>query len=448
VVRKNKNKILIIDDDIEICRSFSEWLKDKKYLTEFVTKGTEGLEKIKQEDYDVIILDIKMPDIDGIEVLRQAKEIVPDIPIIILTGYASTESAVEAVRYGAYDYISKPANMHKLDIIIRRAIQQKILLVKNVKMVKELGVRNEQLSVYKDQLEKLVADTKDELKITKEQLLRSERLAALGEFAAGFCHEVSNPLAIISGTLEYLIKDNSNNTKVEIAFSELKSIAAEAERCRRSIERLRNFTNDVETSKPSSVNINLLLEEVVNFMKHQLERLKISVNKEFNPDIPEIIADRNRLKEVFINLVLNAQHAMPKGGTITFITKCHSDKKGIAIGIGDTGRSIPKEIIGRIFDPFFTTKVMGMGLGLPISQNIISKYGGSIDVRSKGGEGTTFTIKFPVGKEAGNEGPPARQASGAGKGPRQTSFRDRQETPPDKLPGQARDDEKEEYISN
>lgn len=401
MAKKSKNRILIIDDDIEICRSFSEWLTDKGCHAEFATSGGEGLGKIKNKDYDVIILDIRMPDIDGIEVLRQAKGIIPDTPIIMLTGYASMESAIEAVRYGAYDYIAKPANMEKLDITIRRAIQQKILEIKNKKMLEELRINNQQLSVYKEELERLVSDTKNELEITREHLFRAERLAALGEFAAGFCHEISNPLTIISGTLEYLIR---NNSKIDVGSSDIKSIASEVERCRRSIERLRSFTKDAETVELSSVNINLLLEEVIDFMKNQLERLKISVDKRFSSDIPEIIVNRERLKEVFVNLVLNAQAAMPQGGNISIITRCHNNKKGIVIEIGDTGRGIPKEIAGKIFDPFFTIKREGMGLGLAISHNIISKLNGSIDVRSKEGEGTTFIIKLPVGREERNEG--------------------------------------------
>jgi PAS domain S-box-containing protein len=240
-----------------------------------------------------------------------------------------------------------------------------------------------------------------EYKRIERQLQQSEKLATVGELAAGIAHEVGTPLNVILGTAEYLMMEmEGDDPKVE----ELKVIVSQAEHITKLIHQLLNFSR---YNKPEfkSVDINSLIRDVLKLTDLQIVKEKVKVLTDLQPDIPSIIGDDNQLQQVFINIIVNAVHAMPQGGTLTIANRLDMsassvphDSGFVEISISDTGCGIPPKNIPKIFDPFFTTKDIdkGTGLGLTVSHRIVEDHGGNIDVESKVNEGTRFTVKLPI----------------------------------------------------
>ncbi len=232
----------------------------------------------------------------------------------------------------------------------------------------------------------------NKLQELKEQLIQSEKMASLGQLAAGVAHEINNPL---SGILTYghlllrkLKQDDPNREDIEI-------IVNETNRCSEIVHGLLDFARQ---TKPKMVNANItkLIDETLSIMENQFYIKDIKVIKNLKEDTPEIMLDVNQIQQVFINILLNSIEAMSEGGTIRVASDC--DQKYVYITFQDNGYGIPEEIIGKIFDPFFTTKSgeKGTGLGLSVSYGIIERHNGTIEVKSKLNEGTTFIIKLPL----------------------------------------------------
>lgn len=240
-------------------------------------------------------------------------------------------------------------------------------------------------------------EREEELKnLTQLQLMRSEKLAALGRMAAGIAHEINNPL---TGVLMYghlilkkLPEDSQERRDMEI-------IVQETTRCREIIKDLLDFSREsIPEMQPA--NINDIIDKAVSIIDKQVYFEKVDIVKNYSEGIGKIMADVNQLEQVFINLALNGVEAMPDGGTLTIETKPSYDNKNIIIKISDTGIGIPRENLDKVFDPFFTTKEIGKGtgLGLAVTYGIIRKHGGQISVESEPGRETAFVIKFPIGK--------------------------------------------------
>lgn len=395
---KIKKSILIADDELDMCHGLRDWFTNKGYSVDIAQTGKESLDKIRKGAYNLVISDIVMPDMSGMKILQNAKEMCPDIYVILITGYASTQTAIESLRYGAYDYISKPFKMDRIGLIVERAIREQALELKNRKLLENLKKKTKELSLCKMQLERKVRDTNHRLDTTMEQLVQAERLAAIGEIAEGVAHELGNPLTIISGTIQFLLSSTSVNNA---AKKHMRPLSEELERCNYILKRLSDFTHS-SSLKLVDTDIDRLLEDTLQFMNYDLKRYKIKVTKKLSPELSTVTADPNQMKEVFLNLILNAKNAMPKGGELTVCTRNINSGKGIAVEFTDTGAGIPKKDLSQIFIPFFTTqRDKGKGLGLAITHKIVQDHGGTIGVKSKVGKGTTFTIKLlakPAGK--------------------------------------------------
>jgi two-component system NtrC family sensor kinase len=237
------------------------------------------------------------------------------------------------------------------------------------------------------------------LRDTQEQLLQSEKLAAMGRLTSQIAHELNNPLYGIMNTLELLkteiSPDNRRRKILEMALSETVRLS----------DLLRNMLSfskpDQEERRP--VEINSVLDEILLLHEKQLKENDINIAATFAEGLGLVNASKNQLRQVFLNMVANARDAMPDGGTLTVATSGDSDK--VLIEIADTGTGIRKEHIDKIFDSFFTTKgeVKGVGLGLSVCYGFIKDHGGEIDVNSQEGVGTTFTITLPVHAAAGAE---------------------------------------------
>lgn len=278
------------------------------------------------------------------------------------------------------------------------------MIVKNGKKIN----MNLSVSLLKDSKGELIGTLgigKDftEFKRIEQQLQQSEKLATVGELAAGLAHEVGTPLNVILGTAEYLMMEmEEDNPKVE----DLKTIISQAEHITKLVRQLLRFSR-YNQPEFKSTDINALVKDVLKLTDHQMPREKITEIKvitDLQPDLPSIIGDDNQLQQVFMNIIVNAIHAMPQGGTLTVSTRLDkspfsaSNDRFIRISISDTGCGIPSQNIQKIFDPFFTTKDVdkGTGLGLTVSHRIIEDHGGTIEVESKVNEGTSFTVRLPI----------------------------------------------------
>ncbi len=243
-------------------------------------------------------------------------------------------------------------------------------------------------------LERRVEERTRELRETRDQLIHAEKLAALGELAAGIVHEINNPLHILQAYMDYLAAqvepDSDIADLLEPMISSLDSIS-------HLTSQLRDFSRPAAGER-SAVDINETLCKVLRLAHKELQHSRINVQKALDPDLPPVIGDRRQLEQVFLNLILNARDAMPGGGVLRVETAALTD--AVQIRFADTGIGIAPEDLPRIFDPYFTTKAdRGTGLGLAISQQIVLRHGGRISAASTVGKGTVFTLTLPVGAD-------------------------------------------------
>ena len=242
----------------------------------------------------------------------------------------------------------------------------------------------------------------EERKNLLEQLVRSEKLAAVGELISGVAHEINNPLTGILGLSELLLLENKDNLN-EDTKKDLKSIYESSERIKKIVANLLRFARK-EAPVKKDTNINELLDTVLNIRSYEMKVRNVELKKNYQPDLPLVIADSSQLEQVFLNLIVNAEyaiHAKGKAGTLTITTslqeKQPEDQK-VIIEIADTGAGIPENVLTKIFNPFFTTKPAGegTGLGLSVSYGIIKEHGGEIGVRNQTEGGAVFIIELPV----------------------------------------------------
>lgn len=236
------------------------------------------------------------------------------------------------------------------------------------------------------------------VKTMMEQLVASEKMASVGQMAAGVAHEINTPLGVILGYAQ-LMKDDFTPESEE--GQNLAIIERQAKACRKIVADLLKFSRQSESAR-KDLSINEVLQDVLAVTQHSLNMDHISVREDLAEELPTIVGDTERLRQVFINLVNNAHHAMEKqnSGELTIITRYSPETREVVATVQDTGCGIPEKIRKKIFDPFFTTKPVGKGtgLGLSVSYGIIQDHGGQIEVESpvNGIRGTAFHVKFPV----------------------------------------------------
>ncbi|MGQ9696924.1 MAG: [Fe-Fe] hydrogenase large subunit C-terminal domain-containing protein [Armatimonadota bacterium] len=231
------------------------------------------------------------------------------------------------------------------------------------------------------------------LKEAEEQLIQSAKLASMGQLAAGIAHEINNPLGTVTLFAHLMMKSMPED---DPRRADLQMIVDEAARCKEIVAGLLDFSRRGKL-KLRNTNINELLDEALASVEKKPEFDLVEVRKAYDPGLPDIQADASQLKQVFVNLMVNAAEAMPRGGTLTLSTRAGSDGGSVVVSVSDTGCGIPKENLDKLFTPFFTTKQIGKGtgLGLAVAYGIIKMHHGSIEVQSTVGKGTTFEITLP-----------------------------------------------------
>lgn len=254
---------------------------------------------------------------------------------------------------------------------------------------KLLSVQDE-LKRWGETLEEKVEERTAKIKEMQKQLVHAEKMASVGKLAAGVAHEINNPLTGILTNSSLLLEEFKEGSR---EYEDIKAIVDETIRCREIVKGLLDFSRQTEPKK-ALADINGLIETVVVLVQNQVAFQDIRIKKDLAPSLPRIMVDKDQISQVFMNIVLNAAEAMPRGGELNI--QSEAGEGAVLIKFADTGCGIDKEHIGRLFDPFFSTKEKGTGLGLSISYGIVERHGGTIEVESKPGRGSIFVVKLPV----------------------------------------------------
>jgi signal transduction histidine kinase len=388
-----KPTLLIVDDEPGPRESLRIVFKDR-YHCAVATCGREGVDYARENPVDAAILDIKMPDISGVEVLRELKEIDPNIECVMLTGYETIETARSAVRYGAADYLNKP-----FDVFFVRELLDKCMARRQRKVAVEESLQT--LQKVNEELSRGLAD--------------SNRATTANILSAGVIHEMNNPLAIVAGYAELLSRDLANLGEVDQKATQniqqrLATIQREIERCKDIAKRFLNFSRSSQQGN-EHIEAAKLLEDTVALVKAHPANRCVEISSQVGDSTLQIKAHPVEIMQILINLGVNALQAMNGEGGLTFSAErassvpdapafrsdtFDSQKPHVKISVTDSGCGISPENLKKIFTPYFTTKSEGTGLGLAIICELVAKYGGAIDLQSAPGKGSTFSVYLPL----------------------------------------------------
>jgi signal transduction histidine kinase len=235
----------------------------------------------------------------------------------------------------------------------------------------------------------------------QEQMAQADRLASIGQLSSGVAHEINNPLGVILGYTQLMLRSEPGDSE---RFKDLKTIEKHVRHCKSIVEDLLNFARRSEPKK-EKVDIHKTIEEVLGFIGQNIGSSRIEFQTDFDRSIPPVVVDDKKIRQVLINLLMNARHAVGAHGTIRVSTARRFAEGQLEIHVSDDGYGIEEKHLKHIFDPFFTTKPTGegTGLGLSVSYGIVKKHGGEIHVRSKAGEGSTFTVVLPAREKNAGE---------------------------------------------
>ena len=374
-------KILLVDDEMDFLSIMSERMKARNMDVYTASSAKEAIRLAQAESFDAVILDLQMPEMDGLEALKAIKANKPELQVILLTGHATIEKGVEAMKLGAMDLMEKPADLKILSDKIKKAQAKQLSLVEK--------------------------QTREKM---KEHLIEAGKLASVGELATGFAHEINNPIAIMleeAGWIGDLLDEEAigKNQNLDELRRALQQIINQGGRCREITHKLLVFA-EKNDSRVSDIRINDIIEEVIGISKQRTKDSNINIVMRLDPNLPKMAASPSEMQQVFLNLIDNAIDAIgDSGGNIEITSRLIGEQ--VTIDVADTGEGIPDALMNRIFDPFFTTKPVrkGTGLGLSICYGIINKMGGNITLTSSVGVGTTFRVHLPVPKGENQSSP-------------------------------------------
>jgi signal transduction histidine kinase len=413
LTEENDNRILLVDDDEAVRKVLAARLTER-YTCVGSADAREALERLGEKEFALAIVDVQMPGLSGIELLRKIVNDFPDVVVIMASGVDRSQRVLDALRLGAFDYLIKPLDFDVMQITVERALKHRALLRDGNRYKRDLERRNHELTAQKEELERLQA-----------QLVHSEKMASVGQLAAGIAHELNNPAGFIHSNMqglgEYLsqlqrlltvydsvpfstpwaekICEVKNDVEYERLLCDFSSIIADCQegacRIRDIVLNLRTFSR-VDEAEIKTIDIHAGIDATVRLLSQYYNSNHITLKRDYG-DLPLIDCFAGQLNQVWMNLLKNAAQAIGEGpGEVRIQTRL--ENSAVAVRISDTGRGINREDVQKIFDPFFTTKPVGegTGLGLSISYGIIERHGGAIAVDSTPGRGTTFTTSIPI----------------------------------------------------
>jgi signal transduction histidine kinase len=392
VRRTHRPLLLVADDEPDMRRFLRSQLEDEYEIIEAVD-GLDATDKVNEVTPDLILLDLMMPNKDGLQVCRELREYAPTsgIPVILLTARADEEAKFEALQIGANDFLAKPFSSVELQARVKNLIERN-------RYQRKLSKQNDELT-----------DAIEQIKETELQLVQSEKLSSLGRLSAGIIHEINNPLNYsLTGLFALRNKGKSIPPEQRAEFDLIINDVEEGlKRVRNIVSDLRTFTHPGGgTGEP--VEVAETTQAAVRFLTGEWKD-KAVIHQNLPAD-QALWANRNKLIHVLVNLLQNALDALSEkkfaGGEQPQIwIEGRIEGNRSLIIVRDNGPGIDQKIVDKIFDPFFTTKEVGkgMGLGLSICYRIVQGYGGKISVRSERGNFCQFTLDFPATAEAAAE---------------------------------------------
>ena len=391
-IEDGKPWILRATIDINMINYFMSTALSGKYGVDAYILSREGIYQICGADKDRILAksDFKMPSVfQGIKEMEGCRE---GEALLCASTWLKNNDWLMVIEENLKHEMCPMVHV-KNTVLLIFIISSFIIIISTIVITRPVFARLEKVDREKWQL--------------REQLVRSDKLAAIGKLASGIAHEINNPLAVISekaGLMGDLLtqEDLKNSLNYSKLVKSTQDIKKHVQRGKKVISRLMGFARK-EDVVYGNVDINSVLDETHDFLNKKAMFQNIAIMKEFQPDLPSIVTDGSQLQQVFINMVDNAIDAINKDGVIRLTTK--GQDKGVLISIADTGPGMPEELQKKIFDPFFTTKLIGKGtgLGLSTSYDIVEKLGGRLTVESELGKGTTFYIALPPSCEGAGE---------------------------------------------
>jgi signal transduction histidine kinase len=406
-------EVVVAEDNADMRRLLAFLLRGE-FRVRLASNGCEALEAVRAREPELVLTDIMMPEMSGVELCRALKEDprTSAIPVMLVTSKAERATKVEGLELGADDYVTKPFHPRELLARARSLVRLRVLQ-------RELAARNRALERANLELE----GTLRELREAQAQLVHREKMASIGQLVAGIAHEINNPVNFIQGNLFYLeeyVRALAGLLRRYEALAEQAGLgeraravreASEVDRmladldavlagCREGVERTTSLVRDLRTfsrlDQPDRVwlDVRAALESSLNLLRGRLTGIR--VERDYG-EIPAVESHAGQLAQVFMNLLANAADALGSQGCIAVRTRALGAER-VAIEIEDDGPGIAPEHLERIFDPFFTTKEVGKGtgLGLSISYGIVARHGGTIAVESRPGRGTRFRVELPV----------------------------------------------------
>jgi len=362
-MKETPPKILIIDDEEAMRDSCSQVLKRMDIDVENAPNGEEGLEKIKAFEPHLVLLDLKMPGISGMQILEKLPDMDPFLIPVVITGYATVESAVEAMKHGAYDYLPKPFTPDKLRMIVKRGLERRRYMVETERLQEE------------------------------KKMMRKN-------FVSMVSHELKSPLAAVQQNLIVIIDGMAG----EIPKKPKQMLKRASIRIKGLLTLINDWLNlsrmesGEMVQKMEPVDLKALLEELVELLHPLADEKNVTLRLNVPNEYPTILGEKETLQMLFTNLIHNGIKYNRENGRV--LITLENENQMTRVSVKDTGVGIPKDKLPMIFDQFYRVKevnsepVEGSGLGLSIVKKIVDAHSGTIEVESELGEGTTFTVRL------------------------------------------------------
>lgn len=382
-----RGRLIIVDDEPVILNLLASVFADEPDLDVVPCPDGTTARAALEAGVDVLLTDKNLPDVGGLELARIARER-GDCEVIVITGYASLDTALEAMQLEVFDYIVKPPkDIFDVKRKVKQALDKLHMARENRRLLRDLQTRNGEL-----------AAALTDLKAVQAELIQSEKLAGIGTLAAGIAHEVSSPLFGVMGLAEAIL-DEDDRTLVEGYAREIVDYAGTIKEI---VVQLTGYSRRAATDHQEPVRLAEAIDDAVKLVGRSVAFDPASVERDLDASL-EVLAQGSELQQVFVNLVKNAIEAVlehheddPTRARVS--VACRRDGDAVVAEVADNGPGIPEARRSAIFDPFYTTKPVGRGtgLGLNIVYRIVTKYRGQILVDCPDGGGTRFTLRFPL----------------------------------------------------
>lgn len=348
--------VLVVDDEPGIRDLLRIELEGLGYRVQTAANGEIALERARAQKFDVVVSDVMMPKVDGLDLLSALKKAIPDTELIVMTGYGTVDTAVKAMKKGACDFIQKPFNLPDMMTLIQKALERRR--------------RREDESIQRD------------------------KLAHLGQMTASVVHDLKNPLGGIALLAQMMLEDGHLGEEQK---QDLRMIMQQSRDCATIVQSVLQLSRK-ESGALESVSLRNLIDRILRIVRHDFESAGIDVDWELPKEDFSVRGYSVPLQQVVFNLITNARQAMKDSAVKQLSLQLDASEQRVLLKVADTGCGIAPDNLEKIFDPFFTTKSAeeGTGLGLYICRDIVARHEGRIVVESIVGKGSTFTIDLPL----------------------------------------------------